>query len=155
MFKFLLDLFGVKAAKSLWSALHHKSAFPVWWMMATTCGMFLVFSLFFVDIPTRDKSIFEEYLHAELEGWRLDANSTRLHRLVPEMIGLAVDCKKLESQIVDMEILTLKIKTMTGASAEDIARSERLLADLKKKLVAANIAKYQNLQLYEKTYAVR
>lgn len=155
MIKFLLDLFGKRVVFAWWESLHQKSAFPIRYIGWTSSLILLVFCFLFVDIPTKDESPAMYLLNKNNEIFRLHANTTKLFRLKDKADRYADDCRDLERQIADLFILTMRIKTMVGAKPEDIARSEQVLASLKKKLRVAQIAKYTSMQLYDKTYAVR
>ena len=108
-----------------------------------------------VDVPFKSKTTAELYLDNHYENWRLHANGTKLHRLDDEGDILQRNCDKLESQIADLYILSLRIKIIPGVSQEDIFKSERAISELKKTLVVAQIALTENGRLFKETYAMR
>lgn len=141
--------------------LHHRSAFAVWFVVATMFATGSIYTFFYVDSPfdSDNKTTFQKILHRDYENWRLHALAFDIIVAKDEKDILRDDCNEIQRQIRALRLARWQIMGVSGMSKEkkdielDMANTE--IDDAKKKLRVAELALTTATHSYELLIAQR
>ena len=139
---------------NLISILHHKSAFPTAFMV---CATFWV-CVFTVDLPSKNKTTFENWLDGRYENWRLHSDTGKTFIAKDAKDELWKECEALkrllkEGRQARWQLMAIKMDPQKKAIEMEIAKAD--LEDTVKKLEVAELALAGALHTYNQLVASR
>lgn len=134
--------------------LHHKSAFPTAFMV---CATFWV-CVFAVDLPSKNKTMFENWLDGRWENWRLHSDTGKTFIADKKWDTLERECADLERILEKLRITRWQLMAIAKGNTEIKIEIEKIAVTIgtkTKKLEAAQYARAAALHTYNELVASR